>query len=218
LSSKLIEFVGRALAKGLERDEIAQTLKAAGWPPTDIAAALNSFAEIDFPLPVPRPSPQVTAREVFTQLLFFTSLYASVWAFVAIIFAFIDHFLPDPLRMRNEVFDDEKYIIETIRVQISTLAVFFPLFLFMFRLDNRTAADPARRASRVHRWFVYLTLFAAAVTFACDASTLIYNLLGGELTAPFLLKILTVGIVASGIFTYFLHDARQREQESAVPK
>jgi Domain of unknown function (DUF5671) len=206
MSSNLIEFTERALSKGLEREEIAQALRAAGWPKDEVAAALDAFAETDFPLPVPKPKPQVSARETFVQLLFFTSLYTCMWSFISLIFTFIDRALPSPLYERGDLFN-------AIRLEISTLIVFFPLFVFIFRLANRTPADPTRRASRVRRWFVYLTLFIAAVTFAGDVVSLIYWFLSGEFTPSLLLKVLTIAVVAGGLFAYFLHDVRHDEQE-----
>ena len=206
MSLTLIEFIDRALTKGLERDEIAQALRAAGWPKDEVTAALNAFVETDFLIPVPKPKPQVSARETFVQLLFFTSLYTCTWSFISLIFTFIDRSLPNLLNDRGDLF-------ASIRLEISTLAVFFPLFVLMFRHANRTAADPTRRASRVRRWFVYLTLFIAAITFACDVVTLIYSFLSGEFTSSLLLKILTIAVVAGGLFAYFLHDVRHDEQE-----
>lgn len=84
------------------------------------------------------------------------------------------------------------------------------MFLFIFRWTNKTiVANPARRGSRPCKWLTYLTLFVAAVTLAGDVMTLVYNVLGGELTARFLLKIATVAIIAGGAFTYFLTDIRK---------
>ncbi len=206
MSSILVEFAERALSQGLARDEITRALEAAGWPKAEIAAALSAFADVDFPLPVPKPKAHVSARETFIHLLLFSSLYICVWAFLTIIFNFIDRFLPDPLRGGWEIFD-------ALRLEISTLIVFFPLFLLMFRLADRNRADPTRRNSKVRRWFVYLTLFVAAVTLAGDVVTLVYALLSGELATRFLLKILAMAIVAGGLFAYFLHDVRQDEQE-----
>ncbi|HUI19762.1 MAG TPA: DUF5671 domain-containing protein [Methylocella sp.] len=206
MASNLIAFTESALLRGLERDEIAQALRDAGWPKEEIAAALDAFAETDFPLPVPKPKPQISARETFVQLLFFSSFYICTWSFVSLIFTFIDRFLPSPLHEQSDLFND-------IRLEISTLIVFFPLFVFMFRLANRAASDATRRASRVRRWFVYLTLFLAAVTFAGDAVTLIYSFLSGEFGTAFLLKILTIAFVAGSLFVYFLYDVRQDEQE-----
>jgi len=138
MSSTLIEFTDRALSKGLERDDIAQALRAAGWPKDEVAAALNGFAETDFPLPVPKPKPQVSARETFVQLLFFTSLYTCTWSFISLIFTFIDRSLPNLLNDRGDLF-------VSIRLEISTLVVLFTIlvFLSLVRVDV-----PPRQSNR----------------------------------------------------------------------
>ena len=58
----------------------------------------------------------------------------------------------------------------------------------------------------------YLTLFVAAVVLTGDVITLIYNGLGGELTARFVLKGLTVGGIAGAVFGYYLSDIKADEQ------
>jgi Domain of unknown function (DUF5671) len=209
--SALIEFTERALAKGLERDDITQTLRAAGWPKDEVDAALDALAAVDFPLPIPKPKPHVSARATLIYLLLFSSLYASIWSFVSLVFTIIDKALPDPLKDRLQQYLDSD---DWISWDVATLIVFFPLFLFMFRLAYRARAhDPGRRASGVQKWLTYLTLFIAASCLAGDGVSLVYNLLSGETTSRFLLKTVTVAIVAGGVFVYFLNDARRDEQE-----
>jgi hypothetical protein len=53
----------------------------------------------------------------------------------------------------------------------------------------------------------------AACALIGDVTTLVYNLLGGELTVRFVLKVLTVGIIAGTAFTYYLRDLRRDEVE-----
>lgn len=206
MSSTLVDFVERALAQGIERENIARALSEAGWPRDEIAAALDTFADIYFPVPVPKPKPSISARETFTQLLLFSSLYTCVWAFTSIIFTIIDRALPEEISESAGLFEGARY-------DISTLIVFFPLFLVMSRLAKRDRADPTRRASKVRRWIVYLTLFIAAVSLAGDLVSLVYAVLSNDLTIRFLFKILTIAIVAGGLFTYFLRDVRKDEQE-----
>ena len=82
----------------------------------------------------------------------------------------------------------------------------------MFNLVCRAvASDPTKRSSRPRKWLTYLTLFIAVVTLLCDLGSLVYNLLGGEFTSRFALKVLTVAIIAGGIFSYFLIDVRKDE-------
>src|SRR3546814_665868 len=99
-----------------------------------------------------------------------------------------------------------------LRWKLSTLIVAFPLFLFTFRVINKAVArDPTKRDSRPRKWLTCLTLFGAGVILSADVVALLYNLLGGELTIRFVLKVATVGILAGGIFAYFLPDIRQED-------
>lgn len=55
----------------------------------------------------------------------------------------------------------------------------------------------------------YLTLLIAAGVLVGDLITLVYNLLSGELTVRFILKVLVVAAIAGSGFAYFLHLVRQ---------
>jgi hypothetical protein len=46
-----------------------------------------------------------------------------------------------------------------------------------------------------------------------DTTTLIYNLLGGDITTRFILKVLVVAAIAGSAFTYYLLDLRKEEKE-----
>ena len=56
-----------------------------------------------------------------------------------------------------------------------------------------------------------MTLVIAAGALIGDTTTLVYNLLGGELTLRFVLKVLVVAFIAGGIFGYYLWDLRREE-------
>ena len=73
------------------------------------------------------------------------------------------------------------------------------------------SADVTKRASSVRRQFTYLTLFIACAVLMGDVTTMIYNFLGGELTARFLLKCATVALIAGAGFGYFLRELRRDE-------
>jgi len=90
------------------------------------------------------------------------------------------------------------------------------VFLYLSWLTERDVRrDPVKRASKVRRWLTYLTLFASACALIGDVTTLVYNALGGELTIRFLLKIVTVALIAGTAFIYYLRDLRQDEGEGA---
>jgi Domain of unknown function (DUF5671) len=210
MSTDLTDFVRRALEAKIARPEISRALAAAGWPEADITAALASFAEVPFPLAVPRPRPSLSARDVFTYLVLFSSLYASVWYVSRLLFVAIDKLLPDKAYPVGYGY----YQDDSIRSSIAGLIVSFPLFLYMFRVaTSRIARDPTIRESAPRKWLTYLTLALAVSALAGDLASLVYGALGGELTLPLILKALVVAVAAGGTFLYFFNDVRQGESQ-----
>jgi hypothetical protein len=61
------------------------------------------------------------------------------------------------------------------------------------------------------RWLTYLTLFLAATVLIGDVIVLVFNVLGGEITTRFVLKVLVVGFIAGTVFWYYLSDIRREE-------
>lgn len=212
MNVELVEFTRQALATGIGRKEIADTLRRAGWAEHDIKAAVDAFADVTFPVPVPRPRPYLSAREVFVYLILFAALYATAASIGALIFELIDRRFPDPLSKISIQLSNG-----SIRWDMSWIIVAFPLFIVTFRSVTRAiTADPTKRASRPRKWLTYLTLFVAGAFLVGDAATLVYNALGGELTIRFVLKVATIAVIAGGIFSFFLGEMRQDENSAKV--
>lgn len=206
MSSELILFVKESLQKGQSRASITEALLSAGWQEQEITKALRSFAQVDFPVPVPRKKPYLAAREAFLYLVSFITLYITAFSFGVLVFSFIDMWLPDPLR---------QYAVLSVSTNaIASLIVAFPLFLFLTRALSRSAAkDPERRESLVKKWLTYLTLVVAAAVLIGDLIAVLSNLLGGELTARFFLKAATVFLIAGAIFGFYLTNLQKEEKE-----
>ena len=101
-----------------------------------------------------------------------------------------------------------------MRWATASLVIAFPIFLFISRhIQLAIARDPIKRLSPIRRWLTYLTLFIAASILIGDLTTLVYNLLGGELTIRFILKVLVVGAIAGTVFGYYLGDVRREERQ-----
>lgn len=209
MNSELLDFTRQALAQKIERPAIATALRQAGWAEAEVKAALDSFADIDFPLAVPKPKPYLSAREVFVYLLLFSALYTTAYNLGALAFEFIDRAFPDPLQANYFRWHGDD---EAVRWNLSALIVAFPLFLFTFRaVRGAIARDPTKRSSRPRKWLTYLTLSSAALSLTGDLIMMVYSLLGGELTVRFTLKAATVAVIAGGGFAYFLTDIRKEE-------
>jgi Domain of unknown function (DUF5671) len=211
-SEDLLGFVKDALGQGVSKTDIGAALLTAGWDRERVSGALGTFADVDFPVPVPRPQPYVSARETFLTLVLFSALYTTAINLGSIAFQFINLAFPDPAAGSQIA----EFARIAIRWSVSSLVVAGPIFLFVSAVAARERRrDPAKRGSTVRRWLTYLTLFAAASVLSCDVIALVYDLLGGELTIRFLLKAATVGIIAGTIFSHYLRDVRRDEQGDA---
>lgn len=213
IPEELTSFVKEALSRGCPRQEIETALLAAGWKPEQVHAGLASYAETAFPIPVPRPAPYLSAREAFLYLLLFTTLYLSAYHLGQLFFQFINLAIPDPAASSYSAGPTESRRL--IRWAVSTLIVAFPVFLYLSNLTAReVSADPGKRASKVRRWLTYLTLFIAAAVVIGDLIALLNDLLGGALTLRFALKAIVVGVIAGGLFAYYLRDLRQSDADA----
>ena len=203
---QLESFVKESLQSGKTREEIANALANAAWPGAQIANALDAYADISFSIPVPKPRPSLTAREAFLYLVLFSTLYFAAWNLGSLLFIFIDRAFPES----NGSF----YLGEMQRWSTAAVIIGFPVFLLLTRyIGKQIELNPFKRLSPARRWLTYLTLFLASATLLGDVTTLIYNLLGGDLTIRFVLKIMVVALIAGSCFTYYLLDLRKEEKE-----
>ena len=208
-TDELQTFVRDALARGTPRADIDAVLSRAGWNSGRIRGVLDGFADVTFPVPVPRPRPTLDARDAFLYFVLFATLYACAFHFGALIFEFIDRAFPDP------AFGDanQEYAATAVRWSIAALVIALPVFLGVSGVTARAVrADPAKRNSKARRWLTYLTLSIASVVLIGDFITLVFYLLGGELTVRFALKALTVALIGGSVFVYYLTDIRSDER------
>jgi len=202
-------FARQALARGLERKDIEQVMIQAGWTHEQARSAIGAFAPVPFPIPVPRPRPQLSAREAFLYLLLFTTLYLTCYHLGSVLFDLINRALPDPIEHARA-----PWIEQSMRWSLSYLIVSFPAFAFLARYIGREVSrQPVKRLSSVRRWLTYLTLFIAAAALIGDLTTLVYNVLAGELTIRIALKVLVVIAIAGTVFAHYLTDLSKEERE-----
>jgi len=145
-------------------------------------------------------------RDLFLHLLAIVTLYWSAISFVTLLWQFINYFMPDILAYQYSL----SYSVDLIRFSVSSLFIVFPLFIFVsWYLNKIYAKEAVVRESKIRKWLLYLTLFIAALVVVIDLITVINNLLGGETTFKFILKALSVLIVAGFVFGYYLDDVRR---------
>lgn len=152
-------------------------------------------------------------KDVFTHLLAIVTLYISAVSFGALIFQYIDRFFPDPL------VDLYAYPSGAIRWAIASLVVVFPVYVWLsWTLRRDEVRNPEKRELKIRKWLLYFTLFAASAVIIGDLIMLIYNFLGGDLSARFVLKILAVLFVALVVFGYYLWNLKSEQMAVSDPR
>ena len=146
------------------------------------------------------------ARDVFLYLLATVTLYAIAVSGISLLFQYVNHFFPDAAIYTN--------VTEVLQVVVSILIIFTPVYVWVTRFLNRDLlANKEKHNLGIRRWLMHLTLFGAGITIMITLVTLIYNFLGGELTARFGLKVLSVLVVAAAIFAYYVWDLKREAQK-----
>jgi hypothetical protein len=208
LSESLLQFVKESLGRGIERDQIEDALLRAGWPSDQVKRALASFATVEFQVPVPRPPAEGAGREAAIYVLLFVTLAISSFNLGSLLFELINRAFPDPAAVTRP------FTLEAVRWSVASLVVTFPIFLYVAMLvERQVRADPLKRASRRRRNVTYLALVLTAAILIGVFISLVYHLLGGELTTRFLLKSLTVAGISGSIFIFGLRDLRRSEAQ-----
>ena len=214
MNDQLNAFIAHARKKDMDHSTIRMLLLSAGWKEKEIAQALTAES---LSMEVPVPPDIGGAREAFLHLLSFAALYTLVINAVILFFHYINRLFPDSTEQVWSTYAD----YSGIRMSMAAMIVAFPLLVWMSRMIHRDIAiHPQKAWSGIRRWLTYLTLFVAATTLMIDIITLVFSLLEGELSARFLLKVLTVFLLAGAAFTYYFlllkSDVKQMKEYSRV--
>ena len=151
---------------------------------------------------------RIGAKEFFLQIGAMVALYAGAIALLNLLFTVINYAFPQVDQYRGYSY----YYSNPISFPVATLIIVFPLFLFLsWVIQKSYETNPSLRENALRKWLVYITLFIAGIAVVGDLITLIYQFLDGqELTIGFLLKVLSVLVVAGGVFSYYLSDLKNK--------
>ena len=121
-------------------------------------------------------------RDVFLHLFVMVALYWVSISFITLCWQYINYFFPDILAIR---YGNQSYIW-AIRFSVASLIIIFPLFILASWYLNKIYEREAQvRESKIRKWLIYLTLFAASLIIIGDLVSVIYNFLGGDVTTKF---------------------------------
>jgi Domain of unknown function (DUF5671) len=157
----------------------------------------------------PTQKPRMTPKDFFVQFGALVTLYVSTGALLNLLFTLIDRVFSDALDP-NYYYSVSAYS-SGMRFAIAALVIIFPTYLILLWLITRDSeSHPEKKFLGLRRWFTYLTLFLSAALALGDLVTLLNYFLSGEITTRFILKVLTVLVIAVGIFLYYIFDLRKQ--------
>jgi hypothetical protein len=209
---ELSHYIRDALKAGRSKDDIRAVLRTADWTETEVNAALAGWMTQDTAGAVPRPIRSTAARDALFHALLFVVFGMVVGNTLTLLFAQINIRLPEPDEAENYG------QLARLRWSMAALIVFVPVFWLLNRADRRaTASDPARKHGLMRRWLSAIALLVAAITLLGDALYLIYSWLDGQITLRFLVKSVTVAVMALIVLAYFREDDGQASLKTVMP-
>ncbi|MDO8486421.1 MAG: DUF5671 domain-containing protein [Candidatus Staskawiczbacteria bacterium] len=145
-------------------------------------------------------------RDVFLHLFAVVTMYWSAISFITLCWQYVNYFFPDILNYGYGYMG----FAGPIRFAVSSLVIVFPLFILISWLLNKIYTKEAQvRESKIRKWLIYLTLFITSLVIIGDLVFVINTFLGGEIKVRFILKALSILLVAGVVFGYYLDDVRR---------
>lgn len=109
--------------------------------------------------------------------------------------------------------------VDSIRWGVSALVILFPLLLGLsYLINNDIHKDSTKLEIRSRKWLLYSGMFVTSVFGVVDLVYLIYSFLGGDLAKEFLLKLLTVLVIAGVAFAYYYQELKRGVEVSVGTK
>ncbi|MBI5221105.1 MAG: hypothetical protein HY978_04725 [Candidatus Liptonbacteria bacterium] len=195
---EITKYIEAARSSGVPDETIVRILKRAGWSDNSVADALAELVKNKTGLVAPAPavSRGEAARDAFLYILALGTLGTWAIGLGSLIFELLNYYLPD---IRNSYYGSY-----SIANQLAAIIVGLPIYLITMRFINRDVAKiPEKQQGGIRRWLVYLTILVAAGTVIGDLITFLTSFFQGELTIRFTLKVVTVFVIAGGVFAYY---------------
>jgi hypothetical protein len=212
-NQSLLAFIDAAKSQGASDEFVVALLRQNGWSEKRIYQAFGTRYETCTGMPVPNGGGRIeAAKDAFLYLLAFITL--GIWAVElgALLFASIDRAFPNP----TLGYTNAAWVNRSISTELASTIVAFPLFLFVTRSIVRgIGQQPERFESSVREWLTYIALVITATTVIGDVVTFLAYFLRGDLNPRFVLKVVSVLVIAGGIFVYYLDSMRREKLSSA---
>src|SRR3989339_1864957 len=131
------------------------------------------------------------------------TLITSVVSFLNLVFETLNKRFPDVLNSSYQ-YGYSTYEYESIRMALATLIIFFPIFLIVSYFWKKFVKRGLGSVDEiVRKWMIYIILFLSSLVIVIDLVTLVRYFISGEITYRFILKVVTVLVVAILIGFYY---------------
>lgn len=202
------QFIESARGAGASDETVMKLLREAGWSEKQVSRTFLGFYEdkVGSKAPAPPAIRGESAKDTFLHILSFGTLGVWVGAVGSLVFTLLNKYFPD--FVTGGYYYNPSYSVST---ELASIIVALPVYLWTMRLINRDMLEnPEKSESAVRRWLTYLALLITAGVLIADLITFLSYFLRGELTTRFVLKVLTVLVLAGGIFWYYLSSLHSR--------
>jgi hypothetical protein len=217
----IASYVEGRVKAGLSKTEVKEELLAVGWSEEEADAAYrDGLVALGIPLPRESDRPKLARKsstvDVVVNFFSFIVLGIVATALGTLYFQIINMRFPDPLA--EIAVDGAWSSTRAIHHAIASLIIAFPLYYAAMRIWFRKfREDEGRAESRLSRWLTYIVLLAAAVTIVGDLIAVLFKLLQGEISARFLLKALTILVIAGIIFGFYFLERKKIQYGKGGP-
>lgn len=219
--TKLTSYVAERLRSGVTPDAVKQHLLLVGWSEEEAGAAVVSgLVASGVPTPENRThsgrGTLSSTVEVVLNFFSFILLGTVATALGILYYQIIGKYFPDPLTLGYGSLD---YSSGAIHYAIATLIIAFPLYVVTVRLWFRRFRENEEKVeSKLTKWLTYLVLLVTAVTIVGDLIASVFYFLQGELSGRFVLKALTILVIAGIIFGFYVLERKKIQYKNDIPR
>jgi len=148
------------------------------------------------------------AKYVFYYLLSLAALIFMAISFGMVLFSIIDKIIPDILNNYSGVIDSR------LKFAISALFISIPVFYLISALIHKgLRKGELEKDSAIRRWLTYFIILVSSLIILGVFVGIINNFLSGELTSRFILKALTMLLIAGASFSFYFYDIKRNNPE-----
>lgn len=145
------------------------------------------------------------AKYSFYYLLSLVALIFTSISSALILFGIIDLNIAD-----SSPYSAYRNIDSQIKFALASLLVSVPTYYISVYLINRGLKKGELPVnSSLRRWLTYLIIFSNSLIILGIIISILYNFLSGDLSARFLLKLISVLLIAALIFSYYFYDIKR---------